>query len=269
MTAEPEQSIVERGYDAVYDAWPRAVTLHRIWRERVLGPGCPDGFEHISFATTDELRRLVEALRLDADDDLLDLGCGAGGSGLWVARETGARLTGVDISDAGLRLAGERAARRAMSDRATFRRGSFSDTGLPDRAMDAAMSLDALQYADDKLAAMREVARILRPGGRFAMCAFVLDPSRVAAMPGAWSDAVEDYGDPLRMAGLTVLACASTEGWRERVEAAYSAAIASREQISAEMGEVAAAALLFEMTLTLEHRPYRDRVFAVAEKDDD
>lgn len=62
MDSEPP-SVVEEGYDAVYAAWPQAATLHRIWREQVIGADYPDGFEHISFASLAELHRLTDALR--------------------------------------------------------------------------------------------------------------------------------------------------------------------------------------------------------------
>lgn len=153
-----------------------------------------------------------------------------------------------------------------MTDRVNFVTGSFAATGLGSASADAAMTLDALQYAPSKADAAREVARILRPGARFAFYAFVLDPTRLAAIPGAWSDPVVDYGAVLKQAGLSVLVNESTDGWQERVTAAYTAVVAAREQLIEEMGERAANALLFEMNVTLEHKPYRDRVFVVAEK---
>src|SRR5581483_4281783 len=162
MSADP----IERGYDLVYDAWPNARTLHRIWREQVSGRDYPRGFEHISFASHDELRRLSGALALRPGDALADLACGAGGSGLWVARQTGARLTGIDLSSVGIARARARAAALHAHD-ARFFAGAFDRTGLPDRSMRAVMSLDALQYAPDTASALREVARILAPGGRF------------------------------------------------------------------------------------------------------
>jgi ubiquinone/menaquinone biosynthesis C-methylase UbiE len=131
-------SLVEQGYDVVYEAWPRAATLHRIWRERVIGSDYPDGCEHISFASAVELRRLIDALNLRPGHDLVDLACGAGGSGLFVARETETRLTGVDFSAAGLELARQRA--DALNVKAHFVKGPFAHTGLPDASMDAAMS---------------------------------------------------------------------------------------------------------------------------------
>jgi SAM-dependent methyltransferase len=265
VDAQPA-SAVEQGYDLVYDAWPKATTLHRIWREHVLGPDYPEGFEHISFATLDELRRLADALELGEDGELADLACGAGGSGLWVARATNSRLTGVDVSAVGVELARQRAAALGLNDRARFARGSFASTGLGDASVDAAMTLDALQYAPSKSDAMRETARILKPGGILAFYAFVLDAKNVAAIPGAWEDPVEDYREPLVEAGLEVLTYDTTVRWRERLTDAYAAVIAARDDLVAEIGERATSALLFEMTLTLEREPYRDRVFAVARK---
>jgi ubiquinone/menaquinone biosynthesis C-methylase UbiE len=264
---EPDDpGIVEQGYDVVYEAWPKATTLHRIWRDVVIGPDFPDGFEHISFASPRELRALVDALVLDRTSELVDLACGAGGSGLWVAQVTGARLTGIDVSAAGLDLAEQRAAALGMAGSSRFARGSFSRTGLTAASMDAAMSLDALQYAPNKLDAMNEVFRILRPGAKFACFAFVLDAERVASIEGAWEDPVEDYREPMEAAGLEVISYESTDRWLDRLMDAYSTVVAARDSLVAEIGERAANALLFEMTLTLERRPYRDRVFFVAQR---
>lgn len=263
---EQPTSVVEQGYDVVYAAWPKATTLHRIWREHVIGPKYPQGFEHISFATPEELRSLADALDVHEGDDLVDLACGAGGSGLWMAQATHSRLTGIDFSIVGVELASQRAAQHRMADRAKFIKGSFADTGLPGNSMDAAMTLDALQYAPNKLAAMQEAYRILKPGGRFGCYTFVLDANRVSATPGAWEDAVEDYRGPMKAAGFEVVSYTTTERWLERLTDAYSAVVAAREALVPEIGERATNALLFEITLTLERQPYRDRVFAVGRK---
>lgn len=98
----PEPTVVEQGYDAVYGAWSHAPTLHRLWREHVTGPDFPDGFEHISFATAPELARLTQVMHVECGQTIVDLACGAGGSGLWVSHATGARLTGVDFSSVGV-----------------------------------------------------------------------------------------------------------------------------------------------------------------------
>jgi len=55
-----------------------------------------------------------------------------------------------------------------MSDTAVFRQGTFEATALDEASVDAVMTVDALQYAPSKTAALAEIARIVRPGGRFA-----------------------------------------------------------------------------------------------------
>jgi SAM-dependent methyltransferase len=258
------QDIVSSGYDAVYEAMPRSPTLRRIWREYAMGADFPEGFEHISFLTLDEMRRMAGALRLGKGGHLVDLACGAGGPGLWVAREAGAHLTGIDISAVAVAKATERATSVRMTDRAQFKTGSFAETGLPDASADAAMSVDALQYAPDKAAAFREFARIIHPGGRLAFAAFALDPQRSAALPVLNLDPVDDYRPLLARAGFHIDVYEETDAWFDRLTASYGAIVAARDALMTEMGERAANALLFETSLTLEHRPYSSRVFVSA-----
>ena len=126
------------------------------------------------------------------------------------------------------------------------------------------MSIDALQYAPDKRAALAEFARILRPGGRLVFACFALDAARVAGVPILGTDPVDDYAPLLEHAGFDVESCAETPRWRERLTATYEAVAAARDAIVAEMGEQATSTLLGEITLTLQLQPYSGRVLAIA-----
>jgi ubiquinone/menaquinone biosynthesis C-methylase UbiE len=264
--SERDVDVVAAGYDLVYEGVPRSPTFARIWREHSLGADYPEGFEHISFFTLEEGRAMVDALRLDAGASLVDLACGMGGPGLWVARETGATLTGIDVSTVALGHARERAARVGLAERAQYLRGTFADTGLSAAAADGAMSLDALQYAPDKQAACDEAARILRAGGRFVFACFELAPERVAGLPVLGTDAVADYAPLLERAGFDVLAYDETPGWRERLTATYQGVLDAADELTAEMGSAAYAALSGEISLTLQLQPYRRRVMCRARK---
>ena len=110
---------------------------------------------------------------------------------------------GIDLSSMATKRASERAGPLGMSGRATFSQGTFETTGLEPASADAVMSVDALQYVPDKSAALVEVARILRPRGRFAFVAFELDPDRVAGLP-LWEDAISDYRPLLEQVGFEV-----------------------------------------------------------------
>ena len=257
---------VAQGYDAVYAAIPHSPTFDRLWRQHSLGDDYPAGFEHISFLTLPEMRGMAAALNLSAQSVLVDLACGMGGPGLWIARETGAHLIGVDISPVAVAAAEERARRLELTAISRFARGTFAETGLGAGSADGVMTVDALQYAPSKEAALTEVARILRPGGRFAFACFAVAPGRVRGVPVIGTDPVEDYRPLLAETGFTLLRYEESAGWNARVTATYQSVIDARTALTSEMGETAFLALFAEMSLTLQVRPYTSRILITAEK---
>src|SRR5438876_7552782 len=83
---------------------------------------------------------------------------GQGGPSLWVARETGADLVGVDLSSAGIVRASARVAEFGLTGRARFQVADLVATGQEDASFDGAMSVDALWAVPDKPAALRGMA---------------------------------------------------------------------------------------------------------------
>jgi SAM-dependent methyltransferase len=262
MGSEPA-NLVSSGYEAFYAVWGESPTLRQIWRHHVTGPDYPEEFAHISFLTWAQLRSLTAGLALAANQLLVDLACGAGGPGLWSAMESGARLLGIDLSATAAKRAAERAGPLGMTGRATFRQGTFEATGLSAASADAVMSVDALQYAPDKTRALAEVARILRPGGRFAFVAFELDPDRVAGLP-FWEDPVPNYRPLLEHVGFEVIHYEEIPNWPDQVAACFGAILAQRDALNAELGEAAAAVTIMEAAITTELKPYCGHVLAVA-----
>jgi SAM-dependent methyltransferase len=256
--------LVSAGYDAVFEATPRSPTLRRLWRENACGEDFPEEFSHISFVTLDGLRRMAALTWLEAGRTLVDLGCGMAGPALWLARETGASLIGVDGSTVAVTLATERAERLGLATRARFVHGTFAATTLPDAAADAATSEDALQYAPDKRALFTEAARIIRPAGRLVFTAFELEPERVAGLPVLGTDPTADYRPVLDEAGFEVDVYEEVPGIPEPLTRAYSSLVEARDVLLQEMGEAGVNALMGELALTLQVRPYRRRVLAAA-----
>jgi ubiquinone/menaquinone biosynthesis C-methylase UbiE len=255
--------VVAAGYDAVYASWSSSKAFHDIWAENAVEGDIASGFEHLNFARLSELERVRDVLDLRGGDRVVDLACGAGGPGVWVAHETDAVLVGVDLSRVGTRLARERAAARQLSG-GSFVVGSIDRLPLADACAVGVMSLDSLQYVPDKRAMFAEVARVLVEGGRLAFTAFEVDPGRVRGVPVMGVDPIRDYAPLLREVGLTVELYEETPRWRDRLVAAYSAVIAAEPDLRPQVGDNAMDALMLEMSLTLQIDPYPRRVFAVA-----
>jgi SAM-dependent methyltransferase len=100
-----------------------------------------------------------------AGASLLDVGCGSG-LALERAAARGARVAGLDIAPALLAVAAERV------PEADLREGGLDSLPFASAAFDVVLALNALQFAFDPRAALREIARVLRPGGRLAIAQF-------------------------------------------------------------------------------------------------
>jgi len=255
---------VRDGYDAVYDALPSSAVFGRIWREHAYGDEFGDEYAHIGFLTVAEARRVLDLLNLDGGT-LVDVACGTGGPGLWLAREAGASLIGVDPSATGIAVAGQRA-KRVSAGGARFVEGTFEQTGLPDGVADAVTTIEAFQYAPDKRAAVREFARVLRPGARVAIVCFEVDPTKVAGLPVLGVDPIPDFSPLIADAGLTTVEYEETPGWQERVYGTFGALVDAADAIIADIGERAAAGALAEAMLTVQFKPYPRRVLIVVER---
>src|SRR5262249_25352877 len=197
---------VRAGYDAVYAALPRSDTFNRLWCSNAYREEFPAEFAHIGFLTLGEAQRLLALLAPGPGDVVVDVACGTGGPGLWIAQQAGASLIGVDPSPAGLAAARQRAGRTGLGSRARFADGSFELSGLPASSADVVISIEAFQYAPDKRAGLREFARILRPGGRLGLICFETDPAKASGLPVLGVDPVGDYRPLLESAGFDVLA---------------------------------------------------------------
>jgi len=154
-------------FDRAFTAAAASPGVRRVWE--LAGSGLPPHIEPFSFVTAGLLRCVTQALDLSPGQALVDLGCGRGGPGLWLAREAGAWLTGVDFSPVAVSQAAHRAALFGLAGRARFVVGDLARTGLPDDSADAAVSVDAFHFAADPAAAAREVLRVLRPGRRLVL----------------------------------------------------------------------------------------------------
>jgi len=115
-------------------------------------------------------RRTVRALALGASPRVLDLATGTGDLAVDIARmHPDATVIGLDPSRQMLAIAERKLANRGLADRVTLVRGDAQHLPYRDGEMDAATIAFGIRNVPDRLAALREMARVVRPGGRVAV----------------------------------------------------------------------------------------------------
>jgi ubiquinone/menaquinone biosynthesis C-methylase UbiE len=265
--ADPSrQSTNQNRYDARFGSALYSAVRLRI-RQEVYGQDYPEEAEPRSFVTLAELRRIAAELRVGREHTFVDLGCGHGGPGLWVARETGAAVVGLDLSPAALASAPERAQAFGITDRARFQIADITATGVADEHFDGAMSIDTLWAVPDKASALRECARILKRGARFAFTNWDRDLS-----PPGLPPPLGDHRPLLEAAGFEVEVYEVQPEAEERRRAFYQRMVAAEEELTRELGEEGARRALFEPKATLgsvdgtDYLAHSRRIFVVARR---
>jgi demethylmenaquinone methyltransferase/2-methoxy-6-polyprenyl-1,4-benzoquinol methylase len=109
---------------------------------------------------------------------VLDVACGPGGVSLQLAERTRADVVGVDLTLEMLRQGRRNVAERAMGERVRLIAGRGEQLPFPDATFDALTFTYLLRYVDDPEATLRELARVVKPGGVVANLEFLLPQSR-------------------------------------------------------------------------------------------
>ena len=128
--------------------------------------------------------RLVEYLadraNVDGRERVLDVGCGFGATGRWLSAQLGCQVTGVTISRAQARLGRRISQRAGLDGRITTTRGNAASLPFAAEAFDIVWVIECMEHLVDKARFFRDAARLLRPGGRLALCTWQRGPGRSA-----------------------------------------------------------------------------------------
>jgi SAM-dependent methyltransferase len=142
------------------------------------------------------LERTIARLQLPAPARVLDAGCGSGRNMVELARY--GEVSGIELSDTSVAAARQRAVGKVVE-------GSVLEMPFEDDSFDLAVCLDVIEHLEDDRAALRELRRVLAPGGALLVT--------VPAYQWLWSGHDEINHHHRRYNRDTLLAAAGDAGW--------------------------------------------------------
>lgn len=171
-----------------------------------LGPTYDRYAALLSFGQDPRWRRfLVSRLAAGPGQTVLDVATGTGAVAIAAAERYGCAVVGVDQSPEMLAVAERRVRGAGLAGRVRLERARAENLPIADGSVDALSFTYLLRYVDDPGATMRELARVVRPGGRIASLEFHVPPG---ALPrAAWR--------LYTGVGLPLLGGAISPGWGE------------------------------------------------------
>jgi ubiquinone/menaquinone biosynthesis C-methylase UbiE len=232
---ERADGIRAAGFDEMHEMTAKGTLLWQL-ASRAYGEEYPAEVQPTGMTTWWILGRCVSALRVGPGQLFVDLACGRGGPGLWLARATGANLIGIDWSHVAIEDARRRAPTFVPDGRAQFAVGDLAESGLPAGEADAVLCLDALFFAKDRVAALSEAWRLLQAGGRYVFTGTETDAPEDQSR-------VTDWRPLLDAAGLEIESKEQVPHYADRLQRMYDLWIENLGAIRAELGDETAAEL--------------------------
>lgn len=166
-TQDPLTSAIRDHYDQLN------VFYRAFWGEHIHHGVFRESGESRKSAQIRLIDELIEFAGVPRGASVLDVGCGVGGSSLHLAREHGCRSEGISISPVQVEAAARAAEAAGVADRVRFRELDANDLSpLADEAYDVVWCIECSEHIHDKRRLVEHWHRVLRPGGRVALCAW-------------------------------------------------------------------------------------------------
>ena len=206
-------------------------------------------------------RELIELAGFTADMHILDVGCGAGGSTRRLSHETGCCVTGIDLSNEYIDTAERLTRLLSMEERVRFHAASALDLPFDDDSFDGAWSIQMNMNVEDKLAWLKEVYRVIKPGGRAVLYEVCGNRNSPIYFPVPWAQdssmsflvPPDEFRDIITSAGFEI------ETWHDKTELAQKAFARMTEPVGKpELPELGAHLLVGDDILTKAYNLHRN-----------
>src|ERR1043165_3861889 len=141
--------------------WSRSALHYGLWypETKTLGE---------AIGNTDRL--VSQLLNIHSGDTVLDAGCGVGGTSLFIAGTTQARVEGITLSQVQLEIARRECMRLGLENHVRFSRQDFCNSAFSDMAFSKIIGIESVSHALEKADFVGEAYRLLGIGGRLGVC---------------------------------------------------------------------------------------------------
>lgn len=167
------KSQIQQFYDASSGLW------EQVWGEHMHhGYYGPTGKEKKDRrqAQIDLIEELLNWAGIGQAKEILDVGCGIGGSSLYLAQKFNARAVGITLSPVQASRATERALEAGLATDVQFQVADALDMPFADETFDFVWSMESGEHMPDKEKFLQECYRVLKPGGTFLMATWCHRP---------------------------------------------------------------------------------------------
>jgi len=170
-------------------------------------------------------KELIKLANFNADMHILDVGCGVGGSTRRLSHEVGCRVTGIDLSDEYIDAAERLTTLLGMQERVKFHAASALELPFEPNTFDGAWSIQMNMNVEDKLSWLKEVHRVLKPGGRAVLYEVCGNKKTPVYFPVPWAQnssmsflvPPDSFRDVITSAGFDI------DTWNDKTDLAQKA----------------------------------------------
>lgn len=162
----------------------------------------------LATATEQLTRQMLKRLAPRPGQRILDVGCGVGQPAMSLAGACDVEVLGISVSRRQVEQATARASEAGLADRVRFEYANAMQLPYPDASFDAAWLFESLIHMPEKERALKEVARVLKPGSRLAVADMFHRPGHDWPLEGSeivTAVGLDDYQELFDRAGLRLL----------------------------------------------------------------